>query len=160
MIVLETIPYLFLTTTLYIPWSANVKSAFENPSVTQLAIQEREKEWAIKGFEGWGNEHVGNSAMRRFFEKLLARSLGLRLFETLLMFVQGDPGMFGRSFLSITYAADRGQVRMVCYCWYQANAGRHRPQNCHKLAPIHTLAQYEGCPHYLRTNAITQHWLH
>ena len=28
---------------------------------------------------------------------------------------------------------------MVCYCWYQAKAGRHQPQNCLKLAPIHRL---------------------
>ena len=38
-----------------------------------------------------------------------------------------------------TYAADWGQVRRVCYCWYPANAGRHQPLNCIKWAPIHTL---------------------
>ena len=36
---------------------------------------------------------------------------------------------------------------MVCYCLYQANAGRHQLQNCLKSAPIHRLVSIPSGGH-------------
>ena len=55
---------------------------------------------------------------------------------------------------------------MVCYCLYQANTGIHQPQNCLKLAPIHTLvhnyffaqAQPEGCHLFIIPTEVVANW--
>ena len=43
---------------------------------------------------------------------------------------------------NISYAADWGQVETVCYCLYQANAGRHQLQNCLKLRQL--MSKWKG----------------